>query len=367
MDLRIRQTQSIALKQRQRLVTRIRVATLMKLPEHAFSSFVKQIEEDPVFKRLFAPSDQSPRVVCYQRFANASCALNLYEFKEEINRDEGSFDIEKLMHERKEVADIIRTIGAPNFEKYFLYNDEGYSLEAAGAACGISQDAAQKVNAVLDMLSVHGEFYHPSAVHYESRITYYKVALLQEDGMGGFAIKFYSPRFTRGKYVIDYNRYNALKKASQFSDEELTRMNWILKNLEIINARKSTLYQILTEIIKRQPAYLRSGNERDLVAFSQKELARAIQADESIVSRAICGKSIETPQQVEKPLNFFFPSKKDIRKLIIRELVEREEGHLTDQKITALLKERFGIAISRRTVNVCRRELDGVQSGKRVS
>jgi RNA polymerase sigma-54 factor len=102
---------------------------------------------------------------------------------------------------------------------------------------------------------------------------------------------------------------------------------------------------------------LKTGNEKYLVPYTQKELSRAIEVDQSLVSRALCGRSVLTPDGQEKPLKFFFPSKKNIRMDIIREIIRSEKRPLTDNAIKALLKEKYDIDVSRRTVNACRKEM----------
>jgi len=78
-----------------------------------------------------------------------------------------------------------------------------------------------------------------------------------------------------------------------------------------------------------------------------------------VICRAIYGRSIVTPREVEKPLKFFFPGNKDVRKKLIQKIMSSEPRGLTDGSIAAILKDEFNISVSRRTVNVCRNELQG--------
>jgi RNA polymerase sigma-54 factor len=137
----------------------------------------------------------------------------------------------------------------------------------------------------------------------------------------------------------------------------LTELNSLLDRIELINARKTSLYQILSRLIQKQKLYMSSGDVRQLRAYSQRDLAADIGFDTSTISRAIDGRSIETPQGEEKPLQFFCPSKKDIRKNTISGILGNRSDRLTDMDIKHILKQTFGQDVSRRTVNACRNEL----------
>jgi hypothetical protein len=248
-------------------------------------------------------------------------------------------------------------MGLRRFERYFLHNDLLSAGPDIAAACGISTEEVEKINAFLNELSVRTEFFYPSAIDYEARIPYHKLAEIIDGGDEGFIVRFYSPKFIQGKYAIDFERFNDLKKRGVFSPVETRQIEKLLRKLALINGRKSTLYQILQTIVTRQAPYLKTGNEKYLVPYTQKELSRAIEVDQSLVSRALCGRSVLTPGGQEKPLKFFFPSKKNIRKDIIREIIRSEKRPLTDNAIKALLKEKYDIDVSRRTVNACRKEM----------
>ena len=68
-------------------------------------------------------------------------------------------------------------------------------------------------------------------------------------------------------------------------------------------------------------------------------------------------KTIVTPWGEEKELKYFFPSKKEIRKFIIAEIIDGEKKPLSDEKIKDVLSDKYGISISRRSITNCRKEL----------
>ena len=90
---------------------------------------------------------------------------------------------------------------------------------------------------------------------------------------------------------------------------------------------------------------------------SQTELAKKIGLNPSSVSRAIGGKSIDTPWGEEVPLKHFFPRPKRFKKELLRRLLETEMGLASDETIRVKLQQKFGVAISRRSVASLRQEL----------
>jgi RNA polymerase sigma-54 factor len=113
----------------------------------------------------------------------------------------------------------------------------------------------------------------------------------------------------------------------------------------------------LQNIIDKQALYLESGDLRSLLPLSQKELAKKIGLAPSSVSRAISGKSIDTPWGEEVSLKHFFPRPKRFKKELLKQLLETEEELFSDEAIKVKLWEKFGVAISRRSVASLRKEL----------
>jgi RNA polymerase sigma-54 factor len=113
----------------------------------------------------------------------------------------------------------------------------------------------------------------------------------------------------------------------------------------------------LQSIIDKQALYLDSSDLKALLPFSQQEMAKKTGLAPSSVSRAIRGKSIGTPWGEEVPLKHFFPRPRMFKKELLKQLLEAEEGLLSDEAIRAKLLEKSGVAISRRSVADLRKEL----------
>ncbi|TET88068.1 MAG: hypothetical protein E3J34_01010, partial [Dehalococcoidia bacterium] len=213
----------------------------------------------------------------------------------------------------------------------------------------------QKINNLIDEFSIMSEFYHPSALGSEG-IHYHKIASIERDEKG-FVIGYFSASFARGRYTVDYERFEELSADGAFTEAEVRQAKQLFRRLELINSRKDTVNQILQNIIEKQALYLESGDVKTLFPFSQKELAKKIGLVPSSVSRAISSKSIDTPWGEEVPLKQFFPRPRRFKKELVKRLLETETGLVSDEVIRVKLQDKFGVTIPRRSVASLRREL----------
>jgi len=357
-------SQKVSVKHKQKPMTRIRLASFLQLGEKKFSEYVIEVENDPVFKKLLSLENAKKRVITRKRFPNTIFNLGILPIKEQLSGDSASIDVETLLGEKSGVAALIKKIGLEKFEKYFLYRDEAAPIEDITAQCGISKNDAANITEFLNDLSIRTEFYHPSSLDPGSRMAYTGIAGIEYDGKSDFTINFFSPKYISGHYIINNAKLAALKKQNTFSSEELSKLGNLIEKIDLINARKSTIYQIISRLLQVQKNYLYSGEDKFLVPYTQRKLAQEIGFDNSVICRAIYGRSVVTPHGVEKPLGFFFPSNKDVRKILIKKIFDSETKKMSDQSITEILKNEFNISISRRTVNACRNELYGGQGKK---
>jgi len=349
--LRMVQTQSLQMRQELRQFLRMEQANLLEMPEDEFQRLIAEIERNPLFQRLY----QKEKLICRQRFPRTDISSGFYELKEEIIAGKGSLDVESLLLDKEHIVRQIQRLGLEKFKQYFLFSESGMTAEEIARECDMAVSEVQKINSLIDDFSISSEFYNPSALSSEA-IHYSKVAIV-EKSREGFVIGYFSPSFARGRYSIDYERFEQLKAGDILSETEIKQAKQLFRKLELINSRKDTLTQILQNIIDKQALYLESGELRALLPFSQKELAKKIGLAPSSVSRAIRGRSIATPWGEEIPLKHFFPRPRRFRKELLRQLLETEEGLLSDEAIKVKLEEKFGVAIPRRSVANLRKEL----------
>ncbi|HEU5139065.1 MAG TPA: RNA polymerase factor sigma-54 [Bacillales bacterium] len=161
-------------------------------------------------------------------------------------------------------------------------------------------------------------------------------------------------------------------EAGQYIREKYKQMMWLVKSIE---QRRITLTRVMETIVRKQRGFLEKGM-RDLVPMTLKEVADELDVHESTVSRAVRGKSVQTPQG-QYEMKSFFTSKVQTNnggstsstsvKILIRDMIKEEnmKHPLSDQKIATALKTDNGIAVSRRTVAKYREQMRISSSSKR--
>ena len=160
---------------------------------------------------------------------------------------------------------------------------------------------------------------------------------------------------------------------NQMMRDHLQEARWLLKSLR---SRRETLLRVAQCIVSRQQPFLEYGPEA-MKPMVMRELADELELHESTISRAVTNKYMLTPQGVFE-FRYFFSShvgnetegnhsstaiRARIKKMIHS---EHPEKPLSDNKITALLKEQ-GVSIARRTVAKYRESMSIPSSSDRKS
>ena len=143
-----------------------------------------------------------------------------------------------------------------------------------------------------------------------------------------------------------------------------------------LSQREKTIVSVLRKLVAVQEAFFLTGEKRQLVPFTQQQLADELNIHESTVSRAVAGKYLRC-QWGTFEIQYFFtnalskqpshtessgsPATKEGIKDCIKDLLtvqKTEAVRLSDQKIADLLQEKYGVSVARRTVAKYRKELD---------
>ncbi|MEG7334976.1 RNA polymerase factor sigma-54 [Bacillus sp. 0102A] len=127
-----------------------------------------------------------------------------------------------------------------------------------------------------------------------------------------------------------------------------------------LRQRKQTITRIVNELITRQREFFLKGRSA-MKPLTLREIADCLSLHESTVSRAIKGKTLQTPYGLFE-MKLFFSAKAEASgdgdasnyavKTHLEDLINQEDKTkpFSDQKIADLLYEQHGIQISRRTV-----------------
>ncbi|MDR1839116.1 MAG: RNA polymerase factor sigma-54 [Treponema sp.] len=246
-----------------------------------------------------------------------------------------------------------------------LLEREKYALLAKET--NLSEDELRDLSGLLKKLSPFpGRSFTPGSVRYV--IPDIKVI---RDG-DEFIIKLNDEAFP----VLGINSfYQELGDSSNHSDSgqdaarDFARENVREARLFInhLNRRNKTLIRVAASILKFQRAFFQNG-PRNLAPLTLKDIANELDIHETTVSRVANGKYIQTEWGIYE-IRYFFTnsisgtgssgssfSKKSVKEMI-KEIIAVENRLLSDQDISALLRQK-GIALARRTVAKYRKELD---------
>jgi len=167
--------------------------------------------------------------------------------------------------------------------------------------------------------------------------------------------------------------YRKLMRQKNLSPDEKTFLKEKLQNalafIKSIRLRGSTIREIGEYLLKEQGEFFKHGHMA-LKPMGLKDIAAALERNESTISRAIHHKYIETPQGI-LPLKYFFSqsignssaghnttASRSVKE-IIREFIDEEDRTrpLSDQEIQQRLEQQ-GITIARRTIGKYRSQLN---------
>lgn len=161
-------------------------------------------------------------------------------------------------------------------------------------------------------------------------------------------------------------------EASKYIKEKLDQVHFIKRAYE---QRLLTMKKVMQAILEKQAEFFLNENAK-LKPLTMKEVAEMIGVHESTVSRTVNEKYVQTPRGLFE-LKYFFTSTiqtedlEDVSSKAVKEAIksivneENKKKPLSDQQIAAILKEKHGYNISRRTIAKYRDQLGILASSKR--
>ena len=364
----IKQVPAQKLKLKHKLIGKIKVAEMLALPEHEYSRTIKEIEDNELFRKYAYPQEERFKLFGYSCFRGTAFSGKILEINEEVlpGGAGSQTNIEAVLKGKEKTLKLIKKIGEDKFLKYFLRNEGNNSVNDIAGECGITIKETENVIGLLNDIDILNSFNMPQPVQTVSGALekrHEKIARITVNrGRPGraeeaFNLEFSSINATRGKYVINYDKLENLKRDGVIPAGEIREIKKLINKLEKVNIRKNVIYNIVKKITEKQAQYLRSGRTTMLLPFTEKQLAAELNVDRSIVCRAIAFRSIETPSGEEKPLRFFLPNIKYLIKEIIFDIIYDETIPYTDKEISKKLKIEHGLEISRRSIACYRSEM----------
>lgn len=344
MPLKINQKHTLSHKLRPFL--KIKAAAVLELRENEYAALVRRIESDPIFEKMVSEFG----ILKVNRFAEAHLSSRFCGLIENINAESCPPEIDSVIEQNKKTAALIQKLGLMRFEEHFLKNENALDYEVIGKECGITVNQAEKISELINSLGVYSEFYFPSGLRLNTGKYCCKIAEIEKQD-DSCQIHFFAPHYVRGKYLVDYSGLNALKSNGLLSRMELDRLNTLVADIEAVNKKKTTIYEIIKYILIKQERYFATQDVRDMAFCTQKEAAKELGIEESSISRILDSRSIGMPDGSEKPLGYFFQSRREVASRLVSEM----DHSMTDMEIMKILNDVHNIKVSRRTVNLYRK------------
>jgi transposase len=339
---------------------RLRMADWIQMPEREFAHEVEKLEKDPLFQKLYFGDGRIPGAVRRQRWPGGKLSGSFYEIDERTAAGAGErVSVEEFAEERGPALAAIKRMGQKDFERYFLHGEDALTLEEIGRRTNLTPADVRSIHELVVELGARAEF--EGKVEAPTASPGRQAACLAKISMttGTPTFEFFAPYWARGLYQI---RFDLLEKwkAGGLTPEERRHLPALLKRLETVNLRQSTLFRLLETVARLQSDYLLNERLEDVRPISLRQLAKRLDLAPSTVSRAFSRRSVQLPSDRELPLIAFVPG----RRSVLRELLGQwlaQDADVTDAALAARLKADRGISISRRTVNAVRHELKAVK------
>ena len=337
----------------------MRFSNVLKMSEQDISRLASLLEADPLFQKLCYSQDSELRVFSRTRFPSGRLSTSFYEIPPQASEPAASPDIESLVEGHKELVDKIRWIGTERYESCFLNEDGAKTPAEIAKDLNLPLETVYQIQELTNQTLMNPDFFafkRASLGASELKVNYTRLAQYESKSGSEIEILFLSPSMARGTYKIDYDKIRKLKLSGTLSESENKTLQKTVTMLEMINSRRNLIYRILTLIPKWQKDFFEASDWDRLKPFTQKSAAQKLNVTPAAVCRAIQNRSVLASNDQEIPMTDFFPSAKDITKRKVAGLM-RENKNKTDEEIRQILKNNFGVRLSRRSVNVYRNEI----------
>ena len=354
----MKQSQKLSLANSQRLAVmgRMRMADWIEMPEREFAQEIAKLEKDPLFQKLYWGDKNIPGAFRRQRWPGGKLSGSFYEIDERTAAGMGErVSVEQFAEVRGSALAAIKRMGQRDFERYFLHGEDALTLEEIGKRTGLSPAEVRSVHELTVELGARAEFEGktsaPSAAPGRQAACLAQVVLKG----GAPSFEFFAPYWARGLYQVRHDLLDKWKSGG-LTPEERKHLPAMLKRLETVNLRQSTLFRLLETVARLQADYLKSEHPEDVRPISLRQLAKRLDLAPSTVSRAFARRSLRLPSEKELPLIAFVPG----RHSVLRELLGQwlaGKVDVTDGSLVERLKSERGISVSRRTVNAVRHQL----------
>lgn len=312
----------------------IKLARLLELPEVDFAQNVRELEADAFFQTLV-----DAKVISVHPYARAGFAARRFGGWGLSTASDGI----SALDGRGDMAQLLQRVGQQRFEEFFL--GEGALADKDRARlCGISGDEVVRLREMVNSLYVQEEF--GAAVSSAPAKTYSAVAGIAMDS-GKPALAFFNRDIWKGRYQIDHERRRRILET--LPAEEARRVEKFLRELELLDRRKTTLYRVLEALIAAQASYFSSGDPDKREPLTQRDLSGQLNISPSVLNRLISNKSVQLPWGLEAPLKVLLPSRKSIIRDRLHDVI-LDIPSCSDTELAQKIGDLYGVNLSRRSI-----------------
>lgn len=320
----------------------IKLARLLELPEADFAGRVRELEADVLFRRLI-----HAKVISVQPYAGAGFMAQRFGGWGLRTASDGV----PALDGQGDLARLLQKVGEKRFQEFFL-SDEGYTDDERARVCRISKEEAGRLRELVNKLYVQAEFDGAASSAAPAK-TYSAVAgLTVEKGKPGLA--FFNRQIWKGYYQVDEDK--SRRMLEDLPAPEARRLEGFLRDLGLLDRRKSTLYRVLEALIEAQAPFFVSGEPGQRRALTQRQLSDKLDISPSVLNRLISNKSIQLPWGLEAPMKTLLPSRKSLIRDRLHDLVHKYP-QVTDEELSRKIDRLYGAALSSRSIAQYRAEL----------
>ncbi|MFN0117980.1 MAG: hypothetical protein ACKVQC_06810 [Elusimicrobiota bacterium] len=336
------------------LVGRVKMAQAIQLPESQWARLIGDIERDPLFQDLLSGKSEGKKVIRFKRFGQTKLASQFYDNQEtNVAGGHGSAP-ETILNQKIHLLKLIQKIGQDNFEKFFLYREEGESLENIAEVCHLSMSETKEIQDLILDVSVQAEFYHPSALESNDLARPQMVGKIIPNVDGTYSMSFFSPHLARGMYEIDRDALKRWQKNKGLNRSEAARLRKYIGVLELSNMKQGAFWQVTDFILKAQKAYFDSKDETKLSPISLRKGAKDLHFSPSTLSRVLALKSVLLPWDKEVLITDLMPGQRRVVLVALDKTLHENNQKWTDLQLAHHLAENYSLHVSRRTITACR-------------
>lgn len=359
LNINLKQSLNPKMVQKTALVGRVKMAQAIHMPESEWAKILSDIEKDPLIRELFLTrsTDTNSRIVSYRRFGRASLSAQFYD-NQDINVVGGSAESpETLLDRKRHLLGAIQKIGQDKFEKFFLYREEGLSIEDISQQCGMTHAQVLELQDFVLEMSVNSEFYFPSSIDGSMSVKPTLVGRIIKNDDGTYAMSFYSPHLARGRYEVNLPELKKWWKQKQLGKEDIAKLRKFVNLLDLCNIKQGAFISAIDYLLTAQKEYFDTQDISKMAPLSLRQVARILRFAPSTISRVMATKSVLLPWGHEVLLLHLMPGKRKVVLNILEKMLVEQTGSVTDSLFARRIAESFGIKVSRRTITTCRHQI----------